>query len=163
MTLGSASMPGPRLANLGLMLPAPVWYLATDADDAGDKAASGWPARARRARPPAPDKDWTEAAQAGINLRRWWIDRLGGIEAPERSTWDELAKRHGPGIVIDRPARPTLAEADGPADESDRQERAAIMEFDGGLSREAAERAAAQDVERREFEKPRIDRSRCLF
>ena len=142
VTLGSASSTRPEPASLALMLPAPVWYLATDADAAGEKAASEWPGRTRRARPPAPDNDWTEAAQAGIDLRRWWIDRLGGIENPERSTWDELAKRHGPGIVIDRTAPPTLTGlADSTADESDRQERAAIMEFDGGLSREAAERS----------------------
>ena len=24
--------------------------------------------------PPAPFKDWTEAHQAGIDLRRWWIE-----------------------------------------------------------------------------------------
>ena len=66
-----------------------------------------------------------------------------GTEAPERSTWDELVTRHGLGIVIDHPTRPTFARlAAGPADEYDRQERAAIMEFDGGLTREAAERAA---------------------
>ena len=75
-------------------------------------------------------------------------DRLGGIEAPERSTWDELAARRwgpgltdpAPGIVFDRPVRPAFRP--GPADDFDRQERAAIMEFDGGLTREAAERAA---------------------
>jgi hypothetical protein len=110
VTLGSASA-RPEAANFGRMLAAPAWYIATDADDAGDKAASEWPARAIRVRPPAPDKDWTEAAQSGINLTRWWTDRLGGIENPVRSTWDELvARRWGPalgdrtpGIVIDRP------------------------------------------------------------
>jgi DNA-binding XRE family transcriptional regulator len=45
-------------------------------------AASGWPARARRVRSPAPCKDWTEAFQYPINLRRWWIDRLGGSGPP---------------------------------------------------------------------------------
>jgi hypothetical protein len=93
------------------MLAAPSWYIAHDADDAGDKAASGWTARARRVRPPAPCKDWTEAFQYPINLRRWWIDRLGGIEAPALSSWDELAlRRRGPavggptlGILVDQP------------------------------------------------------------
>ncbi len=55
-------------------------------------------------------KDWTEAAQAGINLRRWWTDRLGGTEAPELFTWHELAAQRwgparddpSPGIVIDQ-------------------------------------------------------------
>jgi hypothetical protein len=79
VTLGSASArPNPDI--LGVMLAAPVWYIATDADQAGDKAASGWPARAVRVRPPDPCKDWTEATQAGINLRRWWLPRLGATE-----------------------------------------------------------------------------------
>ena len=44
VTLGSASnRPDPAI--LGVMLAAPVWYIATDADEAGDKAASGWPAQ----------------------------------------------------------------------------------------------------------------------
>ena len=76
------------------------------------------------------------------------LDRLGGIEATERSTWEELAARRwgpgptdpAPGIVVDLPVRPAVWP--GPADDDDRQERAAIMEFDGGLSREAAERSA---------------------
>ncbi len=145
LTLGSASA-RPEGSTYLAMLPAPVWYLATDADQAGDHAASGWPASARRVRPPTPHKDWTDALQAGIPLRRWWSDRLGGIENPERSTWEELAKRHGPGIVIDRTARPTFGGlADGPADEWDREERAAIQEFDGGLTREAAERSPERD------------------
>ncbi len=62
-------------------------------------------------RPPEPFKDWTEAAQAGIDLRRWWSDRLGGTEVPGLFTWDELAaQRWGPArddptpsIVVDRP------------------------------------------------------------
>ena len=123
VTLGSASA-RPEGSTYLAMLPAPTWYVATDADDAGDKAASGWPARARRVRPPAPFKDWTEARQADINLRRWWTDRLGGIEAPALSTWDELASRRWgpaigdptPGIIIDGPARGTiLAAGNGPA------------------------------------------------
>ena len=55
VTLGSASSTRPEAAILGLMLPAPVWYLATDADAAGDRAASGWPARARSS--PAPGRE----------------------------------------------------------------------------------------------------------
>ena len=96
VTLGSASnRPGP--ARLGMMLAAPRWYISTDADDAGDRAAAGWPARARRARPPGPFKDWTEARQGGVNLRRWWTDRLGGVEAPPLFAWEDLADwRWGP-------------------------------------------------------------------
>lgn len=145
VTFGSSSMTRPEVPNLGLLLPCPVWFLATDGDGSGDGAAKDWP-RVRRVRPPAPDKDWTEAAQSGVNLRRWWSDRLAGIQAPERSTWDEMVERHGPGVVADGPVRPTPdGPTIGPADEFDRRERAAIMEFDGGLTPEAAARAAGLD------------------
>jgi DNA primase len=98
MTLGSASN-GSSADVMSIMLSAPTWYLASDADPAGDKAASDWPGRAQRVRPPGPYKDWTEAAQDGINLRRWWRDRLAGIEAPDLFSWDELsAWRWGPAI-----------------------------------------------------------------
>ncbi len=113
-TLGSASN-RPEGSTYLAMLAAPVWYLAHDADDAGDRAASGWPARAVRVRPPDPRKDWTEAHQygvelghPGVDLARWWRDRLNGIEAPELFTWDELSTWRWsdavgdpePGIVI---------------------------------------------------------------
>jgi hypothetical protein len=120
VTLGSASS-RPEGSALLAMLRCPTWFIALDGDEAGDAAAAGWPARAVRVRPPAPDKDWTEAHQSGVNLRRWWSDRLGGIEAPERSTWLELSTRRwgpgldpryeGPGFVVDR-----LARAARPAD-----------------------------------------------
>jgi len=98
VTLGSASS-RPDLATRAEMLTACPWYIATDADEAGDKAASGWPAVARRVRPPGAFNDWTEAAQAGVKLRRWWSDRLGGTEAPPLFTWDELAaQRWGPAL-----------------------------------------------------------------
>jgi hypothetical protein len=73
-----------------MMLAAPRWYIATDADEAGDRAAEGWPARARRVRPPVPFKDWTEAREAGVNLRRWWTDRLAGTAAPMLFTFEDL-------------------------------------------------------------------------
>jgi hypothetical protein len=88
--LGPASV-RPEGSTYLAMLAAPDWYLAHDAVAAGDKAASGWPARAVRVRPPGPYKDWTEAAQAGIDLRRWWTDRLGGTEAPPLFAWEELS------------------------------------------------------------------------
>lgn len=109
VTLGSASArPAPGL--VAPWLASPLWYIATDADDAGDKAAAGWPPRARRARPPTPFNDWTEARQAGLDLRRWWSERLAGIEAPPLFTWPELARlRWGPsegdpetGIIVDQ-------------------------------------------------------------
>jgi hypothetical protein len=147
VTLGSASS-RPAGATFLAMLRCPAWFIALDADGAGDRAAAEWPARADRVRPPAPDNDWTEAHQSGVALRRWWTDRLRGTEVPERSTWDELAARRwgpgrtdtAPGIVTDRPVRPAFRPDS--ADDYDRQERAAIMEHDGGLTWEAAERAA---------------------
>jgi hypothetical protein len=109
VTLGSASIRSDSDI-LRRMLSCPIWYVATDADDAGDKAAMSWPARARRIRPPGRSKDWTEAAQTGMSLRRWWSDRLGGIEAPDLFSWDELAaQRWGPA----RGERPDAPE-DGP-------------------------------------------------
>jgi CHC2 zinc finger len=112
VTLGSASSK-PDTAILMRLLAAAPWYVASDADNAGDRSASDWPERAIRIRPPAPCKDWTEAHIAGIDLRRWWNDRLEGIEIPLRSTWDELALRRWgpavgdttPGIIVDGPAR----------------------------------------------------------
>jgi hypothetical protein len=107
VTLGSASArPTPRI--LGRMLAAAPWFVATDQDQAGDKAAEGWPKSARRIRPPGAFKDWTEAAAAGMNLRRWWSEVLGGNPSPQLFTWDELSLwRWGqavgdtsPGIVI---------------------------------------------------------------
>jgi hypothetical protein len=95
-TLGSASC-SPEPGTLVVMLAATPWFIATDADTAGEKAASRWPAHAIRVRPPGAFKDWTEAAQAGVNLRRWWSDRLRGTDAPALFTWEELATwRWGP-------------------------------------------------------------------
>jgi hypothetical protein len=83
------------------MLAAPTWFIATDADDSGDRAAEDWPARARRVRPTSPFKDWTEArpgawrcsvsgtdaeascvVQPGIDLRRWWIEEVLPLDGP---------------------------------------------------------------------------------
>jgi len=68
---------------------------------------------AQQVRPPETCNDWTEARQAGVKLARWWAGRLGGIEAPNLSTWDKLAARAGdpasatgpPGVIIDKPNR----------------------------------------------------------
>ena len=91
VTLGSASA-RPEPAALGVMLAARQWCVATDADPAGDKAADGWPARARRVRPPEPFKDWTEAKAAEVDLSRWWRDILAGIDRPPLYVWDDLAR-----------------------------------------------------------------------
>jgi DNA primase len=99
ITLGSASA-RTDLSVLSTMLSAPCWFVALDADQAGDFAAAKFPARAVRVRPPGAFKDWTDSAQAGVNLRRWWSDRLGGIDKPALFTWDELAVlRWGPALV----------------------------------------------------------------
>jgi hypothetical protein len=102
-TLGSASS-RPEPSILLDLMPAAPWFLALDGDEAGDKAASGWPARAIRVRPPGSFKDWTEAAQAGVNLRRWWSDRLGGTEAPALFSWDELATQQWEPALIENEA-----------------------------------------------------------
>jgi hypothetical protein len=83
-----------------------------DADSAGDKAAAGWPARARRVRPPGSFKDWTEARAAGVDLARWWRALLAGDPRPPLVSWDELARwRRGPAETepasgIENPGRP---------------------------------------------------------
>jgi len=110
VTLGPSSN-RPDAGVIGRMLCAPVRLIALDADKAGDKAAAEWPARAIRVRPPEPFNDWTEAAQAGIDLRCWWLPRLGGTEA----LWNHLAAlRWGPalndptpGIIIEPEAIPS--------------------------------------------------------
>jgi len=126
VTLGSASS-RPNLTTRSEMLASTPWFIATDADEAGDKAASDWPAVVRRVRPPGAFKDWTEAAQAGVNLRRWWSDRLGGTEAPALFSWPELAaQRWGPalndptpGIIIDQsePSRVFVVDSSGTAEQ----------------------------------------------
>jgi hypothetical protein len=110
VTLGSASArPDARI--IGAMLAACPWYVATDADPAGDRAAADWPAPVRRVRPPGPFKDWTDAHLGGVDLRRWWGEVLGGTGLPALFTWPDLAAwRWGPalvdstpGIVIEQP------------------------------------------------------------
>jgi hypothetical protein len=98
VTLGSASA-RPDSAILGRMRTAAPWYVATDGDDAGDKAAGGWPAAARRIRPPGSFKDWTEAKAGRVDLLRWWREILAGVAKPELFTWDELSRwRWGPAV-----------------------------------------------------------------
>jgi len=110
VTLGSASS-RPDLAARSEMLAAAPWYIATDADEAGDRAADGWPAVAIRVRPPHGVKDWTELCQAGRNSIRY----LWGRYLPMSKPWEALAAlRWGPaasdelsvcpGLVSDLPA-----------------------------------------------------------
>ncbi len=80
MTLGSASSrpEADILAMLralaGISRPTPMMP-GTRPPRSGRPGAASPAARPR-------DKDWTEARQAGVDLRRWWSDRLGGIESP---------------------------------------------------------------------------------
>jgi hypothetical protein len=121
VTLGSASS-SPDLTTLRLMLAARIWFIALDADESGDTAASGWPCRARRVRPRGPNMDWTDAHRYGVNLARWWSDRLVGIEGPPLFTWSELSLwRWGPAIDD---------QTDGLIDDYANAERTAIQEFD---------------------------------
>ncbi len=71
VTLGSTSS-RPGAAFLVAAMACPTWFVALDADPSGDDSAAKWPARAVRVRPPA--GDWTEAIQAGTDLRRWWTE-----------------------------------------------------------------------------------------
>jgi hypothetical protein len=89
VTLGCASSRPEGGILVDLMAAAP-WYLALDGDAAGDKAAAEWPARAIRVRPPGTFKDGTEAAQAGVKLRRWWSERLLGIGTATLDVESEL-------------------------------------------------------------------------
>jgi hypothetical protein len=112
ITLGSASA-GPTPAILNRLLSAARWFVATDRDGAGDTTAAGWPPRARRVRPPAPFKDWTEVKAGGVDPARWWRDILAGIERPPLFTWPELAAmRWGPAVGDPFPG----IEVGGPAD-----------------------------------------------
>jgi len=68
----------------------PRWYVAHDADPAGDGAAAPWLnlGWAVRVRPPAPSKDWTDAHGLGSNVvRNHW---LGAIRESPRPAWEKL-------------------------------------------------------------------------
>jgi hypothetical protein len=101
LTLGSASS-GPRSIDIGILIGASPWFIALDNDAAGHAAAEPWlriSRRTRRAPPPGCCKDWTEAHLAGVDLHRWWTERLAGNEAPELFTWQELSTwRWGPAL-----------------------------------------------------------------
>jgi hypothetical protein len=106
VTFGSASN-GPTPGILGALLTARGWFIAHDADKAGDGAAAVWTdsyPRARRVRPPEPFKDWTEAGTdaprstgTAMDLRRWWTPILAGAKpGPAFTPGDLDAWRWGP-------------------------------------------------------------------
>jgi hypothetical protein len=77
VTLGSASgTPDP--ATLRRLTPCPRWYIAHDADGAGDKAAAAWTQpRAVRVRPGGAN-DWSDlAGTSWSGLLALWTDALG--------------------------------------------------------------------------------------
>ena len=124
------------------MLAAAPWFIATDADKSGDKAAEKWPARAIRVRPPEPFKDWTEAAQAGVNLRCWWLPRLGGTEA----LWNHLdAQRWGPALNDPNPGDPSGALIDRPLSQDPARLKAAFEGADQTDPYAVAKRLAIQE------------------
>jgi hypothetical protein len=87
VTLGSSSgTPDP--ATLRRLTPCPRWYIAHDADGAGDKAAAAWTqARAVRVRPDGAN-DWGDlAGTCWSGLLNQWGDALGfdPYEAAERA------------------------------------------------------------------------------
>jgi hypothetical protein len=127
VTLGSASAM-PNYEILGAMLPGTPWYIATDNDPAGERAAQRfldrW-RRVRRVRPPGTFKDWTEVRSAGVNLSRWWEERLAGNLSPTLFTWEELSRlRWGH-------AQDEDAAAEEPLDDCDIAERLAIQQENG--------------------------------
>ena len=133
VTLGSASArPSPEL--LWTLSDARPIFAAHDADPAGDRAAGDWSARAIRARPPEPNKDWTDVhRRGGSRIRVVWSGFLtptlgAGLPTPLTELGAGLTEL-GAGLTTP------------PEDDYDRQERAAITEFDGGSARETARAA----------------------
>ncbi len=88
ITLGSASARTDP-AVLSRMLSSPRWFAALDADQAGDSAASKFPARAIRVRPP--DKDWGEVHAGGANRIRYLWGRYLLLSKPIEFTTLETA------------------------------------------------------------------------
>ena len=95
VTLGSTVAERTDPDVLSVMLKSPEWFIALDADQAGDRAAAKFPAWAIRVRPPEGVKDWTELWQSGRNrIRYQW-----GRYLPLSKSWDVLAaQRRGPAL-----------------------------------------------------------------
>ena len=88
ISLGSASA-RPDGGVLQRLLCAAPWWIATDSDAAGDRAAAAWPARGKRIRPPHGSKDWCSAYHKNPEaLTCFWNDILtsGGQNVPDSLT-----------------------------------------------------------------------------
>lgn len=84
-TFGSASG-AMTTAVLARLMTIDPWLIATDADDAGDRAAAAWmmlsPSRCRRVRPPDGAKDWNALHMLNPGaVRCLFADRAGGPAA----------------------------------------------------------------------------------
>ena len=68
---------------LAALLPIKRFWIATDADDAGEKAADYWldlvGERGQRVYPPMGAKDVSDAHLTGADLRSWALGHLGGM------------------------------------------------------------------------------------
>lgn len=102
VTLGSAS----AVPDVNVLIPllcCPTWCIATDRDDAGNKAAERWPARARRASPPEligqPCKDWTDCHSVGADLLAIWRNIL--VTHSSTPSWEELSGLRWAGTTLD--------------------------------------------------------------
>jgi len=85
MTLGGASSPLDHEIRRLTRGCSPL-FIATDADEAGDRAASLWPARAIRVRPPEGCKDWTDVHRSGFSrIRYHWGRHLPMSASRERT------------------------------------------------------------------------------
>jgi hypothetical protein len=92
ITLGSAAA-RPDSDVLSRMLRSPRWFVALDADTAGDSTAAKFPSSAIRIRPPDPDKDWGEVHQGGRNRVRYFWGRSLSLS----QTWEVMqAQKWGP-------------------------------------------------------------------
>jgi hypothetical protein len=92
VTLGSASARTDP-AVLSRMLSSPRWFIALDADQAGDSAAAKFPASAIRVRPPGPGKDWGDVHREGENRIRYHWGRYLSMS----TSWESLeSQRWGP-------------------------------------------------------------------
>ena len=106
LSLGSATG---RLADrwLPCLLHVRRFWVATDADDEGDKAVAHWleltGERGRRVLPPGGYKDITEAWQAGVDLRAWVMGapvEAAGIGVGEPSLLCQVCGRPVGGHVL---------------------------------------------------------------